>query len=222
MAGITDDAVVAALRRHGISIPRICLGQAKKVGLETAVGAAVLMRESSGGQNVFGHDPTIFVGAGLVTKQKFLAYRQARDMPHHGSNCQGVGPVQLTFVGFQDQADALGGCWNPSNNVHVGFATLARNIHQSGSLWKGLHDYNGSGPAAVAYANAVVQSVALWRGFLAGAAVPAEDLDPALPQAAFPDLAPPENVGDLERAPARAGPTDEDFAAMQQEGIFGS
>jgi hypothetical protein len=221
MAAVSDDAILAALSRHGIRIPRICLGEARNVGLDPAVGAALLMRESSGGQNVFGHDPTIFVGAGSVTKPKFLAYRQARDIPRHGARCQGVGPVQLTYVGFQDQADALGGCWNPSNNVHVGFATLARYIRQSG-VWKGLHDYNGSGPAAVAYANAVVQSIALWRGFLAGAAVPTEALGPAPPQASFPDLAPPDDVEKLERAPERRGPTDEDFAAMQREGIFGS
>jgi hypothetical protein len=219
MADLTTEALLSGLRRHGIRIPRICLAEARKVGLEPAVGAAVLMRESSGGQNVFGHDRTIFIGAGKVTKAKYLAYRKARDVPHHGSRCQGVGPVQLTYVGYQDQADALGGSWNPSYNVHVGFAALARNIRNSG-LWKGLHDYNGSGPAAVAYANDVSHSVALWRTMLAGAAVPAEDVDPVQPQASFPDLAPPENFEELARAPERRTPTDEEFQAMQGEGIF--
>ena len=38
----------------------------------------MLIKESGGGKNVFGHDPTIFVGAGTVTKAKYLEYKKRR------------------------------------------------------------------------------------------------------------------------------------------------
>ena len=71
------------------------------------------MQETSGGANIFGHDTTIFAGAGEVTKSKYLAYKKQRG-PKGEGGMQGVGPLQLTFFTLQDEADDRGGCWKPS------------------------------------------------------------------------------------------------------------
>ena len=69
---------------------------------------------------------------------------------------QGVGPCQLTYWTLQDAADALGGCWKPLANMRVGFSHLAEAVRRSG-LRAGVAAYNGSGPAAEAYAQAVIE-----------------------------------------------------------------
>lgn len=153
-------------KRHGIVIADVAYDEAKRAGLEFAVACAILMRESSGGNNVFGHDPTIFVGAGAVTKEKYAAYKAAR-VKAGNRLMQGVGPVQLTYFGYQDQADAQGGCWDPRFNCRIGFQALAGNIKAHG-LRDGIRRYNGSGPAAEAYADAVVAAAGNWRKILAG------------------------------------------------------
>lgn len=163
-------AALAILSQHGIVIPSVCESEAKRAGLPVALAAAILMRETSGGHNIFGHDPTVAVGWGAVTKQKYAAYRALRDRPRHGARCQGVGSCQLTYVGFQDLADRQGGCWVPKSNARVGFSTLAHNVRRSG-LWNGVKAYNGTGPAATSYANAVVASYRWWRHILAGASL---------------------------------------------------
>jgi hypothetical protein len=106
--------------------------------------------ETGGGRNVFGHDPTIFIG-GDVTKQRYLRYRLARGHRH----MQGVGPVQLTYWSIQDAADKLGGCWIPEVNMRVGFALLRYNIARYGRE-RGFAAYNGSGPAAARYGRRAV------------------------------------------------------------------
>lgn len=150
-------AMIFRLRRHGIRIPRIAYQEARRARLELAVLCAVLEQETGGGRNVFGHDPTIFRGAGKVTKKKYLAYKKARG-PRGRGGMQGVGPMQLTWWTYQDHADALGGCWDPRFNVRVGAQTLAHGIRALG-LWRALRAYNGSS----AYADEVMARVVRWR-----------------------------------------------------------
>jgi len=145
-------------RRAGIKIPLIAYQEAERAGLEFAVLCAVLEQETGGGRNVFGHDPTIFVGAGQVTKAKYLAYKAARKTT---GKMQGVGPMQLTWWAFQDAADKLGGCWNPRFNVRVGAQILARRIDTIG-LTRALWQYNGSR----SYAQQVERRVLKWRRIL--------------------------------------------------------
>lgn len=146
---------------------------ARGSGLNLALACSVLMQESGGGENVFGHDPTIFAGAGTVTRAKYLAYRRERDLPHHGARCQGVGPCQLTYVGYQDQADEypgrLRGCWRPLVNMRVGFRVLAGHVRRDG-LQQGVAAYNGSGPEAQRYAAEVIARARLYAGKLRTAA----------------------------------------------------
>lgn len=148
---------IVRLRVHGIKLPIVAYQEAKRAGLELAVLCAVLEQESGGGRNVFGHDPTIFAGAGAVTRAKYLAYKKLRG-PRGKGGMQGVGPMQLTWYSYQDEADKLGGCWVPRHNVRVGAKLLARTIRARG-LYRALASYNGS----TRYADAVMKRVAKWR-----------------------------------------------------------
>jgi hypothetical protein len=109
---------------------------------------ALLGQESNGGHNVWGHDDTIFIGGydaknhkhwgSEVTKAAYIEYKRQRGH----SLMQGVGPMQLTWWGYQDEADRLGGCWIPRYNIKVGFRVLANLIKLHGER-KGLAVYNG-------------------------------------------------------------------------------
>jgi hypothetical protein len=167
---MNDRQLVKLMRDHGIVFPRITLQEARRAGIELAVACGVLEQESSGGHNVFGHDPTIFAGAGEVTRQKYLAYKRLRDdYRRRGLNrFQGVGPTQLTWYSYQDRADALGGCYRPDANMRVGFSLLRALIRSKG-LFDGLTAYNGSS----AYPRQVIPRIQQWRHILGGAVRPA-------------------------------------------------
>lgn len=158
---------ILALKRYGIEHPIITYQEAKRGGVELAVVAAVLEQETGGGRNVFGHDRdehghVIFHGqedSVPVTKELYLEYKRFRDAIPGRRRMQGVGPMQLTWWRFQDEADAEGGCWNPRANIRVGIRVLRRNLARSGSLRETLRAYNGS----YAYADAVLLKVEKWR-----------------------------------------------------------
>jgi Putative peptidoglycan binding domain len=163
--------VVERLRAGGILNPRMVIAEAKRSGLRLDYACAMLMKESGGGRNVFGHDPTIFVGAGTVTKAKYQDYKRRR-VASGNDLMQGVGPTQLTYYTLQDRADAQGGCWKPRINMRVGFKHLADHINRYGEA-DGARRYNGSGDAAVAYSKDLLAKAAQWRAVLDGA-VPVE------------------------------------------------
>lgn len=155
-------AAVDSLAAWGIQRPREVLEIAAAVGLELACAAVLLEKESGGGRNVWGHDavPTggFYDKGDPVTRDAYLAWK-----PHRGRlGSQGVGPCQLTWSGYQDQADALGGCWDPAVNMRVGFRVLADLIGQHGAR-DGFRRYNGSGPAAQRYADDAMRKLAKWR-----------------------------------------------------------
>jgi hypothetical protein len=166
------DTLIERLRAGGIVHPQVTIAEAQHAGLRLAVACAMLEKETAGGHNVFGHDPTIFVGAGKVTKAKYLAYKKQR-VASGNKRMQGVGPCQLTWYEFQDEADREGGCWRPEINIRVGFRRLAANIKQYGEA-DGARRYNGTGPAADAYSADLLRRAALWDQRLAGA-LPASD-----------------------------------------------
>ena len=147
-------------RRAGARYNLIIIDEAQRAGIPISLGYALIETES-GFRNVFGHDPTIFVGAGEVTKDKYLAYKRQRGTRH----MQGVGPAQLTWWATQDAADRLGGCWRPKYNIRVAFKTLADNIHTYGKV-VGIERYNGTGPAAVRYSQIVRGRADKWHRIL--------------------------------------------------------
>lgn len=173
-------STVDVLTAHGIArgpdVVTICV----RVGLEPAAAAVLLELESGGGRNVWGHDPVAtagwYVPGSVVTRVAYLDYRRART----SRTLQGVGPCQLTSADLQDAADALGGCWDWYWNAVVGFGHLASLMKASGAR-NGFRSYNGSGPAAEAYAdhamngNDATAGLAAWRSRLA--AVEVDDME---------------------------------------------
>jgi hypothetical protein len=162
---IVDQAkLVRVLRAHGVVNPVWTIQAAKKAKLPLAYACALLEKETGKGHNVFGHDPTIFAGAGIVTKAKFLAYR-AKRRASGNKLMQGAGPCQLTWWATQDAADRLGGCWLPLANMTVGFTALAALIRRYG-VQAGAARYNGSGPKAAAYGKDFAAKAKKWQTIL--------------------------------------------------------
>lgn len=138
---------------------------AAAAGLDLAAAAVVLLKESGGGNNVWGHDhvaiaPNTYAPGSIVTKPAYLAYRAAVLSGRAGR--QGIGPLQLTFGGFQDQADQLQGAWDWRSNVTVGFRALAGLIKNNG-MRSGFRHFNGAGPAAEAYADDAMSKYLVWK-----------------------------------------------------------
>ena len=141
-------------------MPAECLAAALEAKLPIHLAASLLIQESGGGRNVYGHDPTVFAGGpghgqpNEVTEANYREYLRLRGTKGEGG-MQGVGPCQLTWWSYQDEADEAGGCWDPVANMKVGFKRLADNIRRYG-MHPGVKAYNGSGEAAEAYATTVI------------------------------------------------------------------
>ena len=170
--------LIERLRAEGVARPQAVVEEARRAGLRLALACALLEKESGGGRNVFGHDPTIFVGAGEVTRAKYREYKKRR-VASGNRQMQGVGPCQLTWWEFQDTADREGGCWRPEVNMRVGFRHLVALINQHGEA-DGARRYNGSGDAAEAYSRDLLAKAKIWDAKLAGHAVPATPASPRL------------------------------------------
>jgi Putative peptidoglycan binding domain len=162
---------VPVLATRGIQRAAEVVELAASAGLDLACAVVMLEKESHGGRNVWGHDAVrtggIYVKGDVVTESAYLAYKARRSE----LGAQGVGPCQLTWRGFQDMADARGGCWNWSANVAVGFETLAGLIRRYGER-EGFRRYNGAGPAAERYADDAMARLAAWRSRLTSDAGP--------------------------------------------------
>lgn len=156
--------LLSRLRAVGMIHPVWTFQAARESGLSLPLGCSLLVQESAGGQNVFGHDPTIFVGAGTVTEAKYHLYLAERGPTGRGG-MQGVGPGQLTWWSLQDAADRLGGCWRPDCNIRVAFAHLAELVRRGG-VQAGVAAYNGSGPQAGLYAAGVIGRAIRFAGTL--------------------------------------------------------
>ena len=163
--------LIERLRAAGIDSPRIAIDEATRAGLPLELACALLEKESGGGANVYGHDPSIFSGAGQVTRENYARYKKQR-IASGNRKMQGVGPCQLTWWEFQDQADAQGGCWRPRYNMRVGFLHLANLIKRYGQS-DGARRYNGSGSAAEAYSRDLLVKARRWDSIIGGLEAPA-------------------------------------------------
>jgi hypothetical protein len=151
--------------RHGALI----VAEAKRAGVPLPLACALVEQESSF-RNVFGHDAVAnpIPKGSAVTKASFERYRAFRE---RGLGAQGVGVTQLTFPPFQDQADALGGCWKVRNQLRVGYQVLAGLIAAHG-VRGGLAAYNAGSPGSTAglkYAASVLRRRRRWKQVLAQA-----------------------------------------------------
>jgi len=123
--------------------------------------------ESSGGRNVWGRDRVesggIYTPGSEVDRDTYLRYREARKAGQ--VKTQGVGPTQLTFWKFQDQADEIGGCHDPAVNCRVGFGIMAGYL-RNGSVRDAMTQYNKGTPGESPYATRALPLVARWREVL--------------------------------------------------------
>jgi hypothetical protein len=166
MSARRDLALAGKAKRHGANYSLRIVREARRAGIPVSLGFALIEQES-GFRNVFGHDPTVFVGAGKVTRKKYLQYKLARDANAPRRRLmQGVGPAQLTWFEFQDAADRMGGCWKPACNIRYAFQHLAVLIESKGETG-GIAAFNGSGPAAQRYAVQVRARQHKWHNRLA-------------------------------------------------------
>jgi soluble lytic murein transglycosylase-like protein len=161
MASRRDIALAYRIKRHGGNYALRTVIEARRAGVPVSLLCAFLTQESNF-SNVFGHDAVRNpIKGGKVTKARYLAYRHYRDA---GYGMQGVGPCQLTWIGFQQQADRLGGCHIPRHNIRVG-AELIRSLLRAhpGNEHAAIARYNGTGPAAEAYADSVLHLQKTWH-----------------------------------------------------------
>jgi hypothetical protein len=159
-------------KRAGAAYALRIIWEARAAGLPVSLGFAIVEEESSdrvtrAGRNVYGHDDVRNRApkGGLVTKANYLAVYKPDRLAGHGA--QGVGLTQLTSPGLQTQADRLGGCWVPKNQLRVGFRFLAGLIAAHGPE-VGIRLYNGSGQPARDYAKRVLQRQRYWHKVLMG------------------------------------------------------
>ncbi len=160
MADQRDTCLVRKLHDAGIDHPAWTVTLARRHGIKISVAAAVLLQESAGGRNVFGHDPYLrptrylnWLKGRRVTATRYRIYRALR---RRGHGMQGVGPLQLTWYEFQDRADRAGGAWRPFVNMNVGFEHLGSLIKSHDTLHEAVAAYNGTGRAANDYARQVL------------------------------------------------------------------
>lgn len=147
----TPGSLIELLRASAIRMPDFAVTESVTTNTRLACACVLLTKESSGGTNVYGHDAVKCDGTprgGPVTEENYLLYKANR------STCgaQGVGPVQLTWPGFQDRADTLGGCWRPAVNIRVGLDIFSGYM-RAGGMRTAYRRYNGSGAAAERYAD---------------------------------------------------------------------
>lgn len=152
--------IAAEAQLHGAHFALTIVERARANSIPVSLGFALIQKETNFA-NVFGHDPTIFVGRGLVTHAKYEVYKHERGVNGHGG-MQGVGPAQLTWYAYQDLADKRGGCWMPEHNISVGFWLLANLMRVHGYV-NGVAAYNGVGPAATRYSEEVRALAHLWH-----------------------------------------------------------
>lgn len=175
-----------------IRIPEIAIAQSRATGLPLPVACVMLILETGGGRNVFGHDNVdtggTYVKGEEVSEAKYKAYRAWRGNGRLGRQ-QGVGPCQLTYHAFQDEADTLGGCWVPDINCNVGFRSLQANLKKGASVRDTLSIYNTGKPAdqsakGAAYA---AKGLAIYGEWVAICAEQDEPAPPAPPKPPLPD-----------------------------------
>lgn len=180
---VTTAQKIEIARQNGIQKPETVYAISGADTVAFWVLCSFLTQETGGGNNIYGHDvdstgyPRPFWGHGAVTKENYEAYKIERDMfvgstrfPKVGRRMQGVGPMQLTWYTYQDQADALGGCWVFDNNVRVGAGILKGHYDDSVSIfdtekerWHWVaKQYNGS----EIYALEMDTRFATWRNLL--------------------------------------------------------
>lgn len=178
------------LKKNGIvDNAETLVSAAKAVGIDLAIAAAFVERESHG-RNVFGSDPGgAFSGGGVVTEAK---YKQFTALVAAGHTSNGVGPLQLTYFEYFPQAERQGlKLWVPYDNMvfglrlikgYLGGSVSSNAINNAGQLYNSGHP--GGAPE---YGKDVAAKAARWKQLLT-VAPPKPVKKPATKPAALPVL----------------------------------
>lgn len=162
---------VDIIAANGVHNAAAIVRAAKAVGLEVAIAAAIIQKESNG-RNVYGHDrggvfSTAALGKpadNLVTEANFRTFVTEISKPGAVSN--GVGPAQITYKGYFPDAAAKGfRLWHAEDNIRYGLGLFASHLRGSGDIVEAGRAYNGARQYGVDLAG----MVPAWRGRLAGA-----------------------------------------------------
>ena len=169
-----DPKLEAAIAALPLSNSHIIISAFTHVGADHLVGftlaaCCAMVENESGGRMIWGADPwnrgAYPRGEALspvlheqpVTEENYHIYRARRNS---GMQPQGCGITQLTSPSLQIEAEKAGGCWVPFYNCVIGFHFLRGLFVSHGSALGGFTAYNGSGPAATAYAERAVSRTA--------------------------------------------------------------
>ena len=162
---------VDIIAAQGVQNADAIVRAAVAVGLEVAIAAAIIEKESNGA-NIYGHDvggvfSTTALGkppGNTVTEENFREFRRRIAQP--GSISNGVGPAQITWPGYFPDAESKGfKLWLPEDNIRFGLGLFAAHLRGSGSIVDAGAAYNG----ALQYGIDLAGMVGEWRQRLAGA-----------------------------------------------------
>lgn len=145
---------------------------AEKTGVELAVLAAMIQKESNG-RNVYGHDSggifsTTDGSLVYVTEANFSEFTRRLAA---GEKSNGVGPAQITWPGYFPDARAKGYVlWQPLDNITYGATILkghlaGHTLAEAGTLYNSGNLKSG----VTAYGRDFAQKVSAWRTRLTAA-----------------------------------------------------
>jgi hypothetical protein len=154
--------VISLITAYGVANAQACVEAQARPDRPILSRCLAMLENESTGRNIFGGEGTACPAEWYeqeVTEERYVVYRDRRD---RGETPNGVGPTQITDPSLQIEAQELGGCWIPRNNMDVGFAFLHQLIEAHGPE-EGFRSYNGSGPAAVAYGERAMRWAEIWH-----------------------------------------------------------
>lgn len=122
-----------------------------------------LVDAESGFRNIFGADEHAPFAHLKVTADRVAALIRSVIA---GGVSNGVGLTQLTYLPYILAAQQLGGAHVPRNQLRVGIGLLGSLQRAHGGRRAGFRAYNGSGPAAEAYAEARLAGALKWHNRL--------------------------------------------------------
>jgi len=139
-----DTVLAHKLRAHGVkNALRIVIEcRHRHDGVIPVSLAVALQEQESRGLNIFGADKRAPFAHQPVTKARVL---RLVEHVRAGGVSNGVGPMQLTFIGFIDEANRDGGAWQPAVNVATGLGIIAGHVKKHG-IRDGLATYNAGNP----------------------------------------------------------------------------
>jgi hypothetical protein len=156
-------AQLKVMRDHGLVNVATIQMAAQNVGIHLAPACALMTMESSG-RNVYGHDKDAALSGypHQVDESNFKVYHWL--VTEKGMTPNGVGPSQLTFMGFINDMIADGHRpWVLMDNMEYGFSLILDYRHSQGSWLDAATKYNGSSD----YGRRFVASLDNWREWLA-------------------------------------------------------